>query len=146
MAVAAGPAQGAAPTREPAEPFNIDSISVFCGFPLRIETVENKFTETTFSDGRVRVTGTGALRLTNLSTGESLIVRQPGTTTTNPAQTAVTLTGQTVLFQLPGEPLGPGLFLITGRIVATLQEPGGFLLADLEFTGKRVDLCASLSS
>jgi hypothetical protein len=64
--------------------------------------------------------------------------------TTNPAQTSETFKGRVVLFLFPGEPFGPGAWLFVGRTVATFATPGGFLYADLDVTGKRVDLCAVL--
>ncbi len=99
---------------------------------------------TTFSDGRQLVTGSHTGRLTNLSSGKSLVITDAGNLMTDPEQTTDTFHGRLVLFLFPGEPFGPGAWLFVGRTVATFAEPGGFLYSGLEFTGKRVDLCAAL--
>jgi hypothetical protein len=132
------------PTRSTEPPFDIENSSLFCGFPLRAETLRNNVKITTFSDGRQLVTGTRTVRLTNLSSGKSLVVRDAGSLITNPEQTAETFHGRLVLFLFPGEPFGPGAWLFNGRVDATFAEPGVFFYSDLDFTGKQVDLCAAL--
>jgi hypothetical protein len=143
-AMFAAAAQAVPPTRSTEPPFDFDNSSVYCGFPLRAETLRNNVKITTFSDGRQLVTGSHTYRLTNLSSGKSLVVTDAGNLTTNPEQTVDTFSGRLVLFLFPGEPLGPGAWLFNGRVVATFAEPGGFLYSDLEVTGKRVDLCGAL--
>jgi hypothetical protein len=138
------PAQAAPPTRETEPPFDFGSDSLFCGFPMRAETLRNNVKITTFSDGHQLVTGGRTVRLSNLSSGESLVLRDAGSVTTNPGRTAETLTGTLVLFLFPGEPFGPGAWLFVGRTVATFAQPGGFLYSDLDLNGRRVDLCAAL--
>ena len=91
------------------------------------------------------VTGSHTGRLTNLSTGKSVVITDAGNLMTNPEQTTDTFHGRVVLFLFPGEPFGPGRsWLFVGRTVATFAEPGGFLYSGLEVTGKSVDLCAAL--
>jgi hypothetical protein len=143
-ATAASPAQAAQPTRTTEPPFDFDNSSLFCGFPMRAETLRNNVKITTFSDGHQLVTGGRTVRLSNLSSGESLVLRDAGSVTTNRERTAETLTGSLVLFLFPGEPFGPGASLLVGRTVATFAEPGGFLYSDLDLDGRRVDLCAAL--
>jgi hypothetical protein len=142
-ATVASPAQAAPPTRETEPPFDFDNSSLFCGFPLRAETLRNNVKITTFSDGGQLVTGGRTVRLSNLSSGESLVLRDAGSVTTNPERTAETLTGRLVLFLFPGEPFGR-TSLFVGRTVATFAEPGGFLYSDLDLHGRLVDLCAAL--
>jgi hypothetical protein len=137
-------AQAVPPTRETEPPFDFDNSSLFCGFPLRAETLRNNVRITTFSDGRQLVTGSHTYRLTNLSTGKSLVLTDAGNVITNPEQTAESLTGRLVLFLFPGEPFGPGAWLFVGRADATFAEPGGFFYSGLELNGTRVDLCAAL--
>ena len=143
-ATIAGAAQAVPPTRSTEPPLEIDNSSLFCGFPLRAETLRNNVKITTFSDGRQLVTGSHTGRLTNLSSGKSLAITDAGNLMTDPEQTTDTFHGRLVLFLFPGEPFGPGAWLFVGRTVATFAEPGGFLYSDLELTGKRVDLCAAL--
>ena len=94
--------------------------------------------------GRQLVTGSHTGRLTNLSSGKSLVITDAGSLMTDPEQTTDTFHGRVVLFLFPGEPFGPGAWLFAGQVVASFAEPGGFLYSGLEFTGKRVDLCAAL--
>jgi hypothetical protein len=142
-AAVASTAQAVPPTRETEPPFDFDNVSLFCGFPLRAETLQNNIKITTFSDGRQLVTGSHTYRLTNLSSGKSLVLKDAGNLITNPGGTSETFTGRLVLFLFPGEPFGPGASLFVGRVVATFA-PGGFFYSDLDLTGQRVDLCAAL--
>jgi hypothetical protein len=142
-ATLASTAQGVPPTRESIPPSNFES-SLFCDFPLRVESLRKNVKITTFSDGNQLSTGSETRRLTNLSTGESLIITDAGNLITNPEQTTDTFHGRTLLFPFPGEPFGPGAFLFVGRVDATFAEPGGFFYSDIDVTGKRVDLCAAL--
>jgi hypothetical protein len=143
-ATIASGAQAVPPTRETEPPLNIDNSSLFCGFPLRAQTLRNNVKITTFSDGRQLVTGSHTIRLTNLSSSKSLVLTDAGNVITNPERTAESLTGRFVLFLFPGEPFGPGAWLFIGRAEATFAQPGGFLYSDLDLKGQRVDLCAAL--
>jgi hypothetical protein len=138
----ASAAQATPPTRTIEPPFDFET-SLFCGFPLRSETLQNNVKIATFSDGRQIVTGRRTVRLTNLSTGASLVVTDAGHLTTDPAQTVDTFTGSLLLPLFPGEPFGPGVYLFDGKVVATFA-PGGFFYSNLDVTGTRTDLCAAL--
>jgi hypothetical protein len=127
------------------QPFNLDRISVYCDFPLRVESLKNNLTETTFSNGETLVTGSRKSRLTNLSTGESLVLNESGTVRTDAAQTTDTLHGRIAVYEFPSEPLGPGVWLLVGQSVATHATPGSFFYSNLTTTGTRIDLCAALS-
>jgi hypothetical protein len=135
-------AQAAPPTRTTEPPFDFET-SLFCGFPLRSGTLQNNVKITTFSDGRQLVTGRRTVRLTNLSTGASLVVTDAGHLTTDPEQTVDTFTGSLLLPLFPGEPFGPGVYLFAGKVVATFAA-GGFFYSNLDVTGTRTDLCAAL--
>jgi hypothetical protein len=144
LAATVGTAHAEPPTRATEPPFDFASSTLFCGFPLRAETLLTNVKITTFSDGRQLVTGGSVVRLTNLSSGKSLVVRDAGSLTTNPQQTTDAFTGRLILFLFPGEPFGPGAWLFVGRTIATFAEPGGFVYSDLDLDGTRVDLCAAL--
>jgi hypothetical protein len=143
-ATLASAAQAVPPARTTEPPLDFENSSLFCGFPLRAETLRNNVKITTFSDGRQLVTGSHTYRLTNLDTGESLVLTDAGSLSTNPGQTAETFRGRAVLFLYPIEPFGPGAWLFEGRVDATFAVPGGFFYSGLDPTGKRVDLCAAL--
>jgi hypothetical protein len=143
VATVASPTRAAPPTHESEPPSNFVS-SLFCGFPLQVESLRKNVKITTFSDGRQLARGNETRRLTNLSSGESLVITDAGNLITNPEQTAETFHGRTLLFLFPGEPFGPGAWLFKGRVDATFAEPGGFFYSELDFIGKQVDLCAAL--
>ena len=143
--ISSATAHATPPTRETEPPFDFASSTVFCGFPLRAETLQNNIKITTFSDGHQLVSGGRTVRLTNLSSGKTLVLRDTGNVTTNAEQTSETLTGSLVLFLFPGEPFGPGAWLFDGRTAATFAEPGGFAYSNLVVNGRRTDLCAALS-
>jgi hypothetical protein len=132
------------PIRSTEPPLEFDSNSVFCGFPLRSENLSSNVKILTFDDGHQLVTGKQVSRLTNLSSGKSLVLTDAGNVMTNSAATGETLTGRVILFLYPNEPGGPGAFLFSGRVRATFAEPGGFFYSHVEHTGNRVDLCAAL--
>jgi hypothetical protein len=71
------------------------------------------------------------------------VVTDAGHLATDPAQTVNTFTGSMLLPLFPGEPFGPGVYLFTGKVVATFA-PGGFFYSNLVVTGTRADLCAAL--
>lgn len=131
------------PTRTTEPPFDFNT-SLFCGFQVRSETLQNNVKITTFSDGRQIVTGRRIVRLTNVSTGASLVVTDAGHLATDPAQTVDTFTGSLLLPLFPVEPFGPGVYLFHGKVVATFA-PGGFFYSNLDVTGTRIDLCAALA-
>jgi hypothetical protein len=138
-----GAAQANPPTRTTEPPFDFET-SLFCGFPLRSETLQSNVKITTFSDGRQLVTGRRTVRLTNLSTGKSLVLTDAGHLTTDPTQTVDTFTGRLIFPVFPGEPRGPGVWLFVGKVVATFAQPGGFFYSSIDVTGSAVDLCAAL--
>lgn len=111
---------------------------------MRAETLQTNQKITTFSDGRQIVTGRRTVRLTNLLTSESIVVTDAGHLTTDPEQTADTFTGRLLFPLFPGEPRGPGLWLLVGKVVATFATPGGFFYSEIDVTGRAVDLCAEL--
>jgi hypothetical protein len=139
----ASAAQADPPTRTTEPPFDFET-SLFCGFPLRSETLQSNVKITTFSDGRQLVTGRRTVRFTNLSTGKSLVLTDAGHLTTDPQQTVDTFTGRLVFPVFPGEPGGPRVWLFVGKVVATFAEPGGFFYSKIDVTGRSVDLCAAL--
>ena len=142
-AIAAGSAQASPPTRTTEPPFDFET-TLFCGFPLRSETLDSNVKITTFSDGHQLVTGRRTVRLTNVSTGESVVLTDAGHLTTDAAQTVDTFSGRLVFPVFPGEPHGPGVWLYVGKVVATFAEPGGFFYSSIGVTGTAVDLCAAL--
>jgi hypothetical protein len=121
-----------------------------CPFPVLLETVENKAVVTIFPSGRVLVTGKYATRVTNLASGESIIVKNSGPLTFTPLPNGNTLVvgrGVGLFYLLAGkEPGGPGLFVSKGRLVAEIDPEAFLFVTPVEVRGKTIDLCARLAS
>jgi hypothetical protein len=117
-----------------------------CGFEVLQETTANKGKQLTFSDGRQLATGVLKLRLTNLETGESIVLNAsgPGIFLTEGDVVTVRARGPWVIALLPGEPTGPGLFYYKGNTTFTVDTATG-ALTSITSTGTPRDLCAELS-
>lgn len=95
-----------------------------CPFAVRIEAVENKEIATTFTDKdgnptRQLITGRLVMRITNLATGASIVrnVSGPGMLTFHADGTlTVVLRGGSLLYLLPTDAGGPGLWLNSGPV------------------------------
>ena len=143
------------PTREPLpapEPLEFAAGEV-CAFPVRIEAVDSKNKAVTFTDEdgnpvRQIITGTLRMRVTNLATGESLVVNVSGPgflTFTADGLATVTLGGRGLLFLRAGIDAPPaGVFLVSGRLVLAIG-PAGEVTEIVSRTGQLQDLCAALA-
>ena len=148
MSLFAGAAWGDKPVREPvpSPPDETFPAGQLCAFPVFVETLRNNEILTTFSDGRQRVTGALKVRLTNVDTGESLIVNAsgPGWQTETATMFDVSGQGHWLLFQFPGDQPGPGIFLYRGNIHFVFDFATETVTV-LSATGSRRDLCAVLA-
>jgi hypothetical protein len=143
-----------APIREPL-PAGSFTISGVCDFDVSIEVLTNNEYFTTFTDqsGNVTmqlITGALKLRLTNVSTGESIDLNVPGPGRILPHgdnSSTWMAQGPWLWFLLPGDLPGfePRLFYISGRVVAEF-DAGGNLVQLTVVGGHLVDLCAELSA
>jgi hypothetical protein len=148
----------APPARPPDNPDRIIYLpaGVACaGFDLRIEfwdaknRVEKEFTDRNGNVVRLLFAGKGdLLALTNLDSGESLIMRTGGSVshiTVNPDNTQTSVnTGHNVVVFFPTDvPAGPSTKLYVGELVYTVDTFGVFTLERV--TGTSTDICAALS-
>jgi hypothetical protein len=151
LALGQVPAAAAAPIREPLvlDPIEIAGV---CGFPVLAEALINQEFITTFTDAEGNITKqliTGRLvtRLTNLDTGQSVVVNTSG-----PGM--ITFEGDTVIlhahgpgftFFFPGQlaPGDPGLLEITkGNYTLTIAPDGTETLSEIK--GNVTDVCELL--
>ena len=151
LTLGSAPAAALAPTREPLvlAPVVIDGV---CSFPVQAEAIVNREFITTFTDQDGNITkqiisGRLVTRLTNLDTGESVVVNTSG-----PGQ--ILFEGDTVIFQGRGlgflfffpEQLGlgdPGLVIILkGTFTLTIAPDGTQTLSDVK--GNVTDVCELL--
>jgi hypothetical protein len=123
----------------PAEDFIIPA--EICGFDVAVDVLANRSKAIMFGDGRMMITGTLKMRLTNVDDPtRSIVLNIPGPGRFN--ESGLTATGPWLFFFLPDE-LGEGspaiLAYTTGRV--RIDDTGFHQLA-----GRRTDLCPLLAS
>jgi hypothetical protein len=144
----------ARPPDEPDETFDLAAGLACAGFDLRIEAwhaknrVEKEFTDRNGNVVRLFAGNGALLALTNLDSGESLIMRTGGSVsrvTVNPDNTQTSVnTGHNVVVFFPTDvPAGPSTKLYVGELVYTVDTFGVFTLERV--TGTSTDICAALS-
>lgn len=149
--VAAAIAGAEPPTRDPlvAEPFLFPA-GLVCPFPVLLEPTQNGQTIKTFSDGSFVITGRFRTRVTNLASGRSIEINNPGPifVSQNPDGTwAVKGTGTNAFYFFPGD-LGPGqpgaLLKLEGLTLETISESFDTILS-FRHAGKTENLCDTLA-
>src|SRR5436190_6375694 len=80
-AALAAPASATAPTRQPVQIPQSFPIGGICAFTVQLDVLVNRETLTTFADGTQRASGTLKVRLTNTTSGESIVVNASGPAT-----------------------------------------------------------------
>jgi hypothetical protein len=147
LALLAPAAAADKPLKEPLPPLEdaVYPAGLICPFPLLEEVLVNRGKSITFSDGSQLVTGTLKERLTNLDTGESIVVNisGPGTFTVEGDVLHVFGRGAWLLLAVEGEPGGPGALLIHGHIRFDVDLLTN-LPSNLQVRGTMRDLCETL--
>jgi len=144
----------ARPPDEPDETFDLAAGLACAGFDLRIEAwhaknrVEKEFTDRNGNVVRLFAGNGALLALTNLDSGESLIMRTGGSvvhiTVRDGTETWVNKGHNVVVFFPTDVPAGPSTKLYVGELVYTVDlETGVFTLKSV--TGTSTDICAALS-
>jgi hypothetical protein len=136
------------PVKEPfaSEPLEFPAGDV-CPFPVLIEPVASNQSIKTFPDGRMLVTGRGRERVTNLDSGESIVVTTSGSLLITPLPNGdlrLVARGQALFFLLPQDVGGPGLIRMRGRLVEVL-DPEADAITAFRLRGQRTDVCAQLN-
>jgi hypothetical protein len=125
------------PTRQPL-PFSSFTISGSCAFDVLLEPVANKEVATTFTSGKQIITGRLVTRLTNTSTGKSIVAQISGPGIEDLSNPSVfNLSGTSLVF-LPGR-----LFLTRGPVSLTFDANGNITFT--QTSASSVDLCAVLA-
>src|SRR4051794_9740675 len=132
-AAAALPAQATAtpPVREPvpSEAFTA-SAGVYCEFAIEITPLKLGEKLTFFSDGRIRLTGSAIVQVTNLDYGHSTAINASG-----PSWLDRDDAQGPQLFLLSPLEGGPGIFVYRGNVTFVRDENGN--IADITATGTR---------
>lgn len=141
---ALGTATAASADRPIREPLVLDDFVLegSCAFPVLLEVIANKAHVTVFPDGRLHFNGKLFVRATNLENDESLELNISGPGFITP--TSERGAGRGLLLLRPGEALGPGLILVTGRVDIVRAEDG--LISGLNIRGSSTDICALLAA
>jgi hypothetical protein len=144
----ASAALATAPTREPVQIPQSFPVEGICAFTVQVDVLVNREKLTTFSDGTQRASGALKVRLTNTTSGESIVVNASGPATFR------TLSDGTVV--QTGRGLGlqpfPAGASITGK-AEFLQFSGPEMLEfypdgsfkEVERGHVKLDVCAALS-
>jgi hypothetical protein len=139
-ALAVGAATATPPEREPAifEDFILEDV---CSFPVDVAFIANKERLTFFSDGRVHVSGTLVVRLTNLDDPTNVLTLN----ISGPALLAPNerFFGRSLNPFFQNDAGGPSLIFTTGRVDIVRAEDGSII----EFTTRAPtkDVCAALA-
>jgi hypothetical protein len=143
------PALAAAPSRESvSEPADL-AAGTACSFAVQVGSVKQNETATTFSNGRVLITGASIVKLTNVSTGKSIVVNASGPVSLIFGATSLTATarGRTMVSFRPGDvgPFVPGLVVTTGLVRLTIDLETGRITSFTHSGGTTENLCDALS-
>jgi len=145
-AVFAGGAGADRPLRE-FVPQGDDTISGVCAFDVGLTVLANRTYQETFSDGRIQVSGTLKLQLTNLSPGGTSLVLDvsgPGVITDTPDLFEIKAEGRWFWIFEPDDlaPGSPAMMLLTSGLTYMRTDANGVTFTPSENT---TDLCAALS-
>ena len=146
-------ANAAKPIRNPfvAPPPTTFPAGLVCPFEVYAETVENRQTATTFSDGTTKITGFFSTRVVNTENDKELTLVSGGSVRLSPqgANLRVEIRGPIIFFFFPGD-AGPGdtsvgrSYYFHGNIEG-LVDPSTFVGLSFEYDGVATDLCAALA-
>lgn len=146
MMFAAAPAWADKPTKQPLPASEFTVTGIGCPFDVKITPLENKEKTTTFSDGRVEITGSYKVQLTNVDTGKSIDVNISGPATLTPngdgTFTAV-LKGRSLIFPNAPPEATTLFFVNSGRTFMTVNKDLTYWTL-LSFVGAQFDVCKAL--
>jgi hypothetical protein len=150
-ALGASAAYGGKPTREPAESGSFSfPAGMVCPFAVDGEVAANRQTETTFSSGKVAITGFFASRL--IANGKEITLVTPGPVFISPGDDGplhLKATGPIIFFFFPGD-AGPGdtstgrTYLFKGHVEVVI-DPATFEFLEFGYRGQATDLCEALA-
>jgi hypothetical protein len=113
-------------------------VSGSCTFDVLVETIANREFATTFTSGKQIITGRVVARLTNVSTGKSVVVQISGPGIEDLSNPSVfNLNGTSLLFP-------PGQLLLTRGPVSLTFDQNGNVTSLTMTSASAVDLCPVL--
>ncbi len=138
LALAPAPVQAAKPPTIPLTPATYEfGAGTVCGFPITFE--ETSQGETVRLLPRAfHVTGAYKATVTNVTNGKTLSLNASGPTINNVSA------GPWVYLLFPTDATGPGIYLFSGRTIATRDETN--TITGFTYSGRRsADLCAAIA-
>lgn len=149
------PAYATKPEREPYTPDpTVLGPGQACDFNVEIAQ-KGKFTQTTYPNGRVTITGRGRDTVTNLDDDLSITLKTSGKITITERKNGdqrVRAWGRTVFYFFEGDqgPFGPvgeggALYYIVGYVDETLDPDTEFTVTSFRWKGRAIELCSRIS-
>ena len=139
-----GAAQATAPDQVPATPSTFTfAAGQVCSFPLKYAEGPNKAVLRTFSNGRLTITGSYKVTLTNLDTGAKLGVNASGPLFFA-ANGDLREAGPQLFVLFPFDVYGPGIYVYTGRTIPT-RGPDGAIVSIVNNGKRSSNLCDFLT-
>jgi hypothetical protein len=138
-------------TPYPTPPVQSFAAGDVCPYPVEVSVIVNKAYSKVFAadqDGDVResITGRFVTRVTNLTTGESRVFSASGPQTLiyrADGTIDAVQRGPSVWWFFPGEPLGPNLYHLKGRL--SIEFSPDFAVLSATHSGKRTSICELLA-
>jgi hypothetical protein len=118
-----------------------------CSYPVHVVATENKSLLHLLSNGQLVITGKLTEQVTNLQTGESESFKASGPLRIIPHDdgSATVITHGRLFLTLSGsgDVIGPGLFVLVGRVVTQVSPEGN--LTSISHVPNMIDVCAALA-
>ncbi len=118
-----------------------------CSYPVHVVATENKSLLHPLSNGQLVITGKLTEQVTNLQTGESESFKASGPLRIIPHDdgSATVITHGRLFLTLSGsgDVIGPGLFVLVGRVVTQVSPEGN--LTSISHVPNMIDVCAALA-
>jgi hypothetical protein len=145
----AQPALAGAPSRDPIPPFHdLFTAGTVCPFPVAVDGTFQNETATSLANGTLLITGASFERITNMTTGKSIVLNASGPLKITFGDTSLTARaeGRTLFSFFAGDvgPAVPGLVLTTGLVIITQDFATGRITSFTHAGGTTENLCLTL--
>lgn len=118
-----------------------------CSYPVHVVATENKSLLHPLGNGQLVITGKLTEQVTNLRSGESESFKASGPLRIIPHDdgSATVITHGRLFLTLSGsgDVIGPGLFVLVGRVVTQISPEGN--LTSISHVPNMIDVCAALA-
>ena len=149
LSLTAQPALAGAPSRDPVPPFHdLFTAGTVCPFAVAVDGTFQNETATSLANGTLLISGASFERITNMTTGKSVVVNASGPIKITFGDTFLTARaeGRTIFSFFAGDvgPAVPGLVLTTGLVIVTQDFETGHITSFIHPGGTTENLCQTL--